>query len=287
MELRMKRIRLRRIKPSRIVLFVFLTAMAAFSLLPIVYVISTAFKPMDELLRFPPQFIVRRPTMSNFVDLSMALTSFSVPFSRYIFNSVVVTVTTVVGTVIISAMAAYALSKLKLVGGNIIFGIIVAALMFSSQVTQIPMYMLISSMGMINTYWALILPKLAVAYNVFLIKQFFDQVPDALIESAVIDGAGKLRIFWQIVMPVCKPAWTTVVVFSFVSYWNDYFGPLVFTNTDDMKTLTLAVQTIGSSLSRTGANAAATLLMIIPTVLVYVLMQRQVIETMIHSGIKG
>lgn len=287
MELRMKRIRLRRIKPSRIVLFVFMTAMAAFSLLPIVYVISTAFKPMDELLRFPPQFIVRRPTMSNFVDLSMALTSFSVPFSRYIFNSVVVTVTTVVGTVIISAMAAYALSKLKLVGGNIIFGIIVAALMFSSQVTQIPMYMLISSMGMINTYWALILPKLAVAYNVFLIKQFFDQVPDALIESAVIDGAGKFRIFWRIVMPVCKPAWTTVVVFSFVSYWNDYFGPLVFTNTDDMKTLTLAVQTIGSSLSRTGANAAATLLMIIPTVLVYVLMQRQVIETMIHSGIKG
>lgn len=287
MELRMKKIRLRRIKPSRIVLFVFMTAMAVFSLLPIVYVVSTAFKPMDELLRFPPQFIVRRPTMSNFVDLSMALTSFSVPFSRYIFNSVVVTVTTVVGTVIISAMAAYALSKLKLVGGNIIFGIIVAALMFSSQVTQIPMYMLISSMGMINTFWALILPKLAVAYNVFLIKQFFDQVPDALIESAVIDGAGKFRIFWRIVMPVCKPAWTTVVVFSFVSYWNDYFGPLVFTNTDDMKTLTLAVQTIGSSLSRTGANAAATLLMIIPTVLVYVLMQRQVIETMIHSGIKG
>ena len=287
MELRIRKFRLRRIKPSRAVLFVFMMAMAVFSLLPIVYVVSTAFKPMDELLRFPPQFIVRRPTTSNFVDLSMALSSFSVPFSRYIFNSVVVTVTTVVGTVIISAMAAYALSKLKLVGAGVIFGIIVAALMFSSQVTQIPMYMLVSSRGMINTYWALILPKLAVPYNVFLIKQFFDQVPDALIESAVIDGAGKFRIFWRIVMPVCKPAWTTVVVFSFVSYWNDYFGPLVFTNTDDMKTLTLAVQTIGSSLSRTGANAAATLLMIIPTVLVYVFMQRQVIETMVHSGIKG
>lgn len=287
MNLKIKKFNRKRVKPSRVILFIFMAAMAIFSLLPIVYVISTAFKPMDELLRFPPQFIVRRPTMRNFVDLSMALSSFSVPFSRYIFNSLLVTIITVAGTVIISSMAAYALSKLKLVGSNIIFGVIVAALMFSAQVTQIPMYMLVSSLGLINTYWALILPKLAVAYNVFLIKQFFDQIPDALIESAVIDGAGKMRIFWKIIMPVCKPAWTTVVVFSFVSYWNDYFGPLVFTNTDDMKTLTLAVQTIGSSLSRTGANAAAALLMIIPTVAVYVIMQRQVIETMIHSGIKG
>ena len=279
--------RRKKINKSMVALFLFLTMAAVFSLLPIVYVISTAFKPMDELLRFPPLFIVRRPTLKNFTDLSMALASFTVPFARYILNSVFTTVMSVVGTIFVSSMAAFALSKIKPVGSATIFVLVVSALMFSPQVTQIPLYMQVSRMGMVNTYFALILPKLAVAYNVFLIKQFFDQIPDSLLESASVDGSGRFSQFWKIVMPIGKPAWTTVVVFSFVANWNDYFSPLVFTNTDEMKTLTLAIQTIGRNVARAGAGAAASLLMILPTVLIFLIMQKIVVDTMLYSGIKG
>lgn len=165
-------------------------------------------------------------------------------------------------------------------------------LMFSPHVTQIPRYMVINSMKLINTYWALILPNIAVAYNFFLMKQFLEQFPNELLESARIDGANEWMTFWRIVMPSLTPAWATLIVFSFVSNWNDYFSPLIFTTSQTMKTLPLALQSIAggpaaASIGRAGAVAAATFIMIIPTVVLFTSMQARVIETMTHSGIKG
>jgi ABC-type glycerol-3-phosphate transport system permease component len=202
---------------------------------------------------------------------------------------VVTAVTTVVLTVIVSAMGAFSLVKYRPKGSDAMFKIILAALMFSPHVTQIPTYMVVNSLGMINRYSALIIPKIAVAYNFFLMKQFIEQMPDVLMEAARIDGANEWYLFWKIVMPSLKPAWATLVVFSFVANWNDYFSPLIFITSQAMKTLPLALQTIagGLSIARAGAVGAATFLMTLPTIIIFTLMQARVMETMVHSGIKA
>jgi len=276
----------------QILLYVFLGLFVCFTALPLIYVISTAFKPMDELFLYPPRFFVRNPTMSNFGDLFAALDNTSVPFSRAIFNSLFTSAVTVVLTVIVSAMAAYGMVKHHPRGSNLIFNLILVALMFSPHVTQIPNYMIVKNLGLINTYWALILPKIAVAFNMFLVKQFLEQMPDAYLEAARLDGANEWQLFWKIVMPYVRPAWATLVVFSFVSNWNDYFSPLVFTNSDAMKTLPLAIQSIAggpgaASLATAGSMAASTFVMTLPTVLIYTFMQSKVLSTMSYSGIKA
>jgi len=186
-------------------------------------------------------------------------------------------------------MGAYALEKHKLPGADVIFKIIIGALMFPTHVTQIPTYMVVNKLGLINTYGALIIPKLAVAYNFFLMKQFIEQLPNELLESARIDGATEWVTYWKIVIPSVKPAICTLIVFSFISNWNDYFSPLVFITSEAMKTLPLAIQTIGASTSiaRAGAVAAATLITTAPTIIIYLVMQSGVMETMVHSGIKA
>ncbi|MHB1453848.1 MAG: carbohydrate ABC transporter permease [Saccharofermentanales bacterium] len=277
-----------RINPNKTLLYAFMIALVAFTSLPLIYVISTAFKPIDEILLFPPRFLFRRPTINNFYDLLIGLSSTTVPFLRYIFNSIYTASFSVVGTVIVSSMAAYAMTKLHVPFGKLFFTMVIIALTFPGSVTQIPSYMVINKLGLINHYSALIIPKLAVAYNMFLMKQFCDQLPNALIESARIDGAREFRIYTKIVMPFLRPAWATLIVFSFVANWNDYLGPLIYISNQEMRTLPLALNSIAENgnLARAGAMAAATFLMILPTVIIFTLMQKRVIETMAHSGIK-
>jgi len=272
----------------RVMMYVGMLLVALFTVLPLLYVVVTAFKPIDEIVKFPPRFFVRRPTGENFSDLLLSLESSSVPFIRFVFNSLFTTVVTVVLTVLVSAMGAFALTKHKVPFANFLFSLIIAALMFSQHVTQISTYLVVNNLGIIDTYAALIIPKIAVAFNFFLMKQFLDQMPDAFLEAARIDGAREGYIFFKIVMPFLKPAWATLIVFSFVSNWNDYFTPLIFITNQSLKTLPLALQTIGESgnLARAGAMAAATFLMTVPTILVFTVMQKRVIETMTHSGIK-
>ena len=273
-------------------IYFFMLLLLAFTALPLIYMISTAFKPLDELFYFPPRYFVRRPTTKNFRDLVLSLDSSTVPFLRYLFNSILVTVVTVACTVSVSALGAYGLVKHRPPGSNIIFAVIVASLMFSPHVTQIPRYMVVNKMGIINTYFALILPHIAVPYNFFLMKQFTEQFPNELLESARMDGAHEWKTFWKIVMPALTPAWSTLVVITFVSNWNDYFSPLIYVTSQVMKTLPLALQTIAGgpaamSIGRQGAVAAATFLMTLPTIVLFTAMQSKVIETMTYSGIKG
>lgn len=272
---------------GRILLNLFLLALVAFTSLPIVYAICTAFKPLHELLAYPPRFFVRNPTLSNFADLFLVFEGSEIPFTRYIFNSLSTTIIIVILNVLFSSTGAYGLVKHKVPCSNLLFSIIVAALMFSTQVTQIPTYMLVNKMHLIDTYASLIITKIAVAYNFFLMKQFLEQFPNDLLEAARLDGAGEWKIFFSIVMPSVKPAWSTLVVFSFVNNWNDYFTPLIYTRSQALKTLPLALQSIGTGVAVAGAVAAATLIMIIPTILVFTLMQSKVMETMTYSGIKS
>jgi len=274
------------------ILYGFMLLLVLFTALPLVYVVSTAFKPLDELFIWPPRFLVRRPTTQNFTNLVISLGSSTVPFVRFIFNSVFVTAVSVFFTVMVSSLGAYGLVKHKPPGSKTLFNIIIAALMFSPHVTRIPTYMVMNALGLVNTYWSLILTYIAVAYNFFLMKQFTEQFPNDLLEAARIDGAKEFKVFWKIVMPSLTPAWSTLVVFSFVRIWNDYFTPLIFISSQAKKTMPLALQTIAGgpatmSIGRAGAVAAATFIMIIPTIVIFTTAQKKVMETMTHSGIKG
>ena len=273
-------------------MYAFILVLVAFSALPLLYLISSAFKPLDEILRFPPLFFVQRPTLDNLKNLLVVLESSTVPFLRYFFNSLLVTVLTVTLTVIICSLGAYGLAKHTPAGARTIMDLVLAGLMFSPFVTQIPNFMTVLSLGLDDSYWALILPKVAVAYNFFLMERFMTQVPNAIIEAARIDGAPERRVFWRIVMPMLKPAWSTLIVFTFVSSWNDAFSPLVFIHRQAMKTLPLAMQTISGGLGvmdlgRMGATMAAALVTTLPTIILFCMMQRKIIKTMAFSGIKA
>jgi ABC-type glycerol-3-phosphate transport system permease component len=279
----------KRIDIGGIVLYVFLTGLGLLMLAPLIYMASTAFKPVSELFLFPPRFFVVNPTLLNFRDLLLITGTSFVPFSRYIVNSVIISTGIVFGGVLISAMAAYPLAKHNMPFKKFIFDMVVAALMFSPLVLQIPQYLLISRSGLMNTYLAMILPYVAAPIGMFLMTQFLRQIPDALLEAARIDGASEWKVFWIVVMPMLKPAISTFALFSFIQAWNDPYPAMVYTTNEDMKSLPLAIQTISGGagvVARVGTLAAASFLMIIPTLIVFIITQRMVLQTMAHSGLK-
>jgi len=269
-------------------LYAILIFWASWSLLPIIYMVVTAFKPLNEILTYPPRFWVEKPTLDGFRQLGEVLENSSTPVTRYIFNSVFVTFTTVVFTIFFATLAAYPLAKHRFWGKELFFFIIICGLMISPHVTLIPRYMVLRNIGWLNTYRALILPAVASAYSLFLMKQFVEPIPDELIESAKMDGASEFRVLWHVIMPLCRPAWCTLAIFLFIWSWNDFTSPIVFMESDQMMTLPVAMSRIAYfSIDRLQAASAAAFLTILPVILVFILLQRYVIETMVYSGLKG
>jgi len=262
-----------------------LVVFGVFMILPFVYSILQSIKPAEELFRFPPRFFVINPTISNYTKLfSLANTSW-VPFSRYVLNSVIITLIGTVGQVILASMAAFPLAKFNFPGSKTIFGIVVWALLFTGGVTAVPTYIIMSKMHLINTQWALILPTIGSSMGLFLMKQFMEQLPMSLIESAKIDGAGQFTIWAKIAMPNVKPAWLTLVIFAFQGLWNNNGGNLIYR--ENLKTLPAALTQITSTgMSRMGVGAAATVLLMVPPIITFIITQKNVIATMAHSGIK-
>ena len=269
-----------------VVNFLFLCAVGVFMALPLVYVIVNAFKPLDEIFMFPPRFFVRNPTMNNFSELYIVLADSWVPFSRYLFNTLFVAVVGTAGHVIVASLCAYALAKHHFPGQNLIFRIIVLSLMFSTAVTQVPSFLIMTKLHMINTFSALILPAFASSLGLYLMKQFMEtSIPDALLESARIDGSGEWRTFWRIVMPLVKPAWLTLIIFSFQGLWNT--GTNVLIQSEDLKTLNYALtQIVAGGIARSGTAAAATIVMMSVPVVIFVISQSNIVETMATSGMK-
>lgn len=270
---------------NAMILFLIIAA-GLFSMLPLIYAVVTSFKPIDELLIFPPTFFVRRPTPVNYVALPTLLSGLSVPLSRYIFNSVFITLITSAFNILFSSMAAFSLSKGKWGGRGVIFMVIQFALMFNAYTLSVPQYLIFSKLGMVDTYWVYILPQLAGTLGVFLIKQYIEgYVPDALMEAAKIDGAGYSRIFWGIVMPIIKPAWLTVLLFAFPTIWSAIPNGTIFN--EELKTLPQVVtQITAGGTARAGSAMAITTIMMIPPVIVYLISQSNVVEAMSSAGIK-
>jgi multiple sugar transport system permease protein len=267
-----------------------LVPMAIFMILPIIYVFSQALKPIDELIMFPPRFFVQKPTLDNFTALFRAASNTGVPMARYLFNSIVVTVIAIALTLVITTSTAYALSKKEFKIKNTIFKVNQTALMFVAVAVIIPRYLVVDTSGLIDTYLVHVLPYLAMPVGLFLVKQFIDQVPDELIEAAKIDGANDFHILFKIIIPLIKPALATVAILAFQAYWNNVESSNLYIITETKKTfafyLTTLTQTTVVSIAGLGMAAAATLLLFIPNLLIFIIMQSNVMDTMSHSGIK-
>lgn len=270
---------------GNIALIILLLILGAFSALPFVYSILQSLKPLDELFVFPPKFFVVRPTTDNYYLLWTNVQESWVPFTRYFFNSIFVSVTATALHVIVSSMAAFPLAKSNFPGRNAISKLIVLSLLFTGGVTSIPQFVLMARTGFMNSYWAMILPWVAGSMGLYLMQQFMTQLPTAMIEAAKVDGAGMFRILWTIVMPSVKPAWLTLIIFTFQGIWNSGGGS--FITKENLKTLpNLLSQVTSSGISLMGTASAAAVIMMIPPILVFILTQSSVLETMAQSGIK-
>lgn len=263
-----------------------LVAFGLFSVLPLVYSIVTSFKPLDELMIFPPKFFVDRPTLQNYRALPGLLSNLRVPLSRYLFNSLFVTIVSTLLYVFVATMAAFSLCKSNIKFKKIIFLLVQFALLFNGYTLSIPRYLIYSELNIIDTYWVMILPYIASTMGVFLMKQYMDgSVPDALIEAARIDGASVPRIFFQIVFPIIKPCWLTLTLFGFRDVWSAMPEGTVFT--ESIKTLpTIMSQIVSGGIARSGSAMAVTVIMMIPPIIVYFISQSNVMEAMNSAGIK-
>ena len=264
----------------------FLLLFGIFSVLPLIYCITTSFKPLDELMIFPPRFLVTRPTAQNYLALPGLLSNLRIPLSRYIFNSVFISLVTTVLYVFISTMAAFVLTKSRIKGKKLIFKAIQYALLFNAFTLAIPQYRIFSYLKMIDTYWVYVLPYLASTMGVFLMKQYMEgSVPDALLEAARIDGAGYFRTFWEIVFPMVKPCCMTLTLFAFRDVWSGVPGGTIFS--EALKTLpAIMTQITAGGIARAGSAMAVTVIMMLPPISVYMISQSNVLESMNSAGIK-
>ena len=289
MSLKIDKVNPHRFDKSQLKYYAFLIPLATFMALPIIFIINHAFKPMDELFAFPPQFFVHHPTLDNFRNLVSQSNLSGIPMSRYIFNSVIVTTLVVVISILISSMAGFALSKMRFKSKHKLLEINNLALMFVPVAVMIPRYLVIDRIGIIDSYLAHILPLLAMPVGLFLIKQFMDQIPDELIEAAIVDGANEFQVYLKIVVPIVRPALATAAILVFQQVWNNIESSSIFVNTESLRTLAFYMGTLASDtnvVAGQGVAAAASLIMFLPNLILFIILQSKVMNTMAHSGLK-
>ena len=263
-----------------------LVVLGAFMFLPMVYVIMQALKPLDELWMYPPRFYVINPTLKNFKDLFVLMNTSWVPFSRYIFNTVFISIAGTFGHLFLASLCAYALAKIKFPGRNFMFKTVEMSLMFHATITAVCSFFIMATFQWIDTYWAIIVPSWCSTLGLYLMKQFMDtNVTDAVLESARLDGASELRTFWVIAMPMVKPAWLTLIIFCFQGLWNA--GGSIYIYSEQLKSFNYAIgQILAGGIKRAGAGGASLVLMMSVPIIVFVISQSNIIETMGSSGMK-
>lgn len=274
---------------TQIKFHIFLIPLSIFMLLPIVYIFATAFKPINELYAFPPTFFVKSPTFDNFKDLFAVSEVSKIPASRYLLNSVVISTIVIVLSIVFSSMAGYALSKLDFKGKTALFEINQLAIMFVATAVSIPKYLILDKLGLLDTIWVHILPMLAIPVGLFLLKQFIDQVPNELIEAAKVDSATDFEIYWYIILPIIKPALATIAILAFQTVWNDAATSQLYVNNESLKSFAFYMSSLSAtngSIAGQGIAGAATLLIFIPNLIIFIYMQSKVMSTVAYSGIK-
>lgn len=265
---------------------IFLIILGVIMFLPLYYVVIQSFKPLDELFYYPPKFYVINPTWDNFTSLFTLMSESWVPFSRYIFNTVFITFCGTLGNLVLSSLCAYALSKIPFPGRKFFFQLVEKSLMIGSTVGSIITFIIISWLGLMDNPLAIILPAWASTLGLYLMKNFMDSnISTSILESARLDGAGEFRTFWSIAMPMVKPAWLTLIIYSFQGLWNA--GASIYIHSEELKTLNYAItQILSAGIVRSGAQAASGVIMMAVPIIVFVVSQSKIIETMGTSGMK-
>ena len=284
----------KRINPSKfergqIKIILILLPLVLFMVMPIIFIINHAFKPMEELSAFPPTFFVRNATLENFTKLIKFSRTSGIPLSRYVFNSLLVTVLTVGMSLLLTTMAAFSLSKIKYKGRELMLQINQIAIMFVATAVLIPRYLVICQLGMIDTFWAHVLPLVAMPVALFLVKQFVEQVPDSLIEAAYMDGATDMQVYRKVILPMIRPAIATAAILVFQQVWTNMETSNYYINDDSMKTLTFYMNSLvnaNNTVAGQGMAAAASLIMFLPNLILFIILQNSVMNTMANSGIK-
>lgn len=269
---------------ARVLTYVLVLAFSVVFLAPFLWMIFTSLKSQGEIYSFPPTIFPRELTFENYY---LAVTK--MPYLQYTLNTLTISVLSVIGQVVSSAMVAYSVSKIKWRGSKIIFSIVVATMMIPMQVTMIPLFIIFTRLNLVGSITPLVLPAFCGgAYYIFLLRQFFKTIPDSLIEAATIDGAGELKIFLRVMLPLCKPALTSVAIFTFLATWSDFLGPLLYLNKAEQYTLSLGLQAfMQTHYVEWGPLMAASAIFTVPTVVLFFLAQRFFIEGITVTGIKG
>lgn len=281
-----KTVSLSRSKAGTMGIFLFLLLIAAFMSIPLVYTILQSIKPIEEYYIYPPKFYVMNPTFDNYRAILDSVDSLGVPFMRYLFNAVF---TTVIGTgtyLCLALITAYPIAKSHIKGVKILNALLVYAMLFHNDTMSMLRFVVMSYLGIIDTYWAIILPNLASTMGIFLLVQFISSnIPDSVLEAARIDGAGEIKILFKIVAPSVKAGWLTVFIFVFQSYWNSGNSPYIYS--EELKHISAAMSSIAASgITRAGTGMAVILILMIPTVVIFLWNQRSIMNTMAHSGLK-
>ena len=265
---------------------IFLIILGVIMFLPLYYVVIQSFKPLDELFYYPPKFYVINPSWDNYVSLFTLMSESWVPFSRYIFNTVFITFCGTFGNLVLSSLCAYALSKIPFPGRKFFFQLVEKSLMIGSTVGSIITFIIISWLGLMDNYLAIILPAWSSTLGLYLMKNFMDSnISTSILERARLDGAGEFRTFWSIAMPMVKPAWLTLIIYSFQGLWNS--GASIYIHSEELKTLNYAItQILSAGIVRSGAQAASGVIMMAVPIIVFVVSQSKIIETMGTSGMK-
>ena len=267
-------------------IYIMLALVATVMVLPMIYAICQSLKPLDEIFVFPPKFFVINPSFENFRELFRTMSESWVPFSRYVFNTILISVVGTMGNVLLSSYAAYAIAKIKFPGRETLFGIVRMSLMFNATVTGISNFLIMSALGWVDTYMAVIVPAFCTSFGLYLMKQFMEtSVNDSVLESARLEGASENKIFWKIAMPMVKPAWATLILFAFKDLWNS--GANLYIYSEQLKTWNYAIsQLVTAGIERSGVSAASTVIMMIVPILVFIVSQNNVIQTMSSAGMK-
>lgn len=278
--------KINRSKGGTIAIFLLLGIMAVFMFLPFIYAIMQSLKPMEEIYAFPPKFFVKNPTGESYRLLATLTDSVWVPFSRYLANTVFVTVVSTLVHLLFASMAAFVLAKYEFPGSKILSRVVESSLLFAGPVTALPQYIIMNMLGFVDTFWAVILPAICAPIGLFLMKNFIGQISNAMLEAAKIDGAGMFTIYSKVVLPLVKPAMFTLVIFSFQTLWNTTGGSYIYE--ESLKLLpTIMNQITSSGIARVGVTAASGVVMMIPPFILFICLQSRIIETMAFSGIKG
>lgn len=259
-----------------------LTAAVILCLAPLLWMLMASFMPTGEANTVPPRLLPSRVTFEHYAALFTRL-----ELARYLANSALLAAAVTLISLLLNSMAGYAFAKLAFAGRDRIFGVLMGALVIPAQISMLPLFLLLKQLGLINTYWGVIIPGMASIFGIFMIRQYALSIPDSLLNAARIDGAGEFRIYWSLVLPLCKPILVTLAIFTFMGTWNDFLWPLIVLSDDDMYTLPVALANlVGEHVQDTELMMAGSVLTVLPVLVVFMALQKHYIAGLMAGGVK-